>query len=237
MRNLLLRLGRRLKGDSFSIDQSISSLDLLEFMTPRAISAIRGLFVRIHLNSASGWLIFLGRGVRLKSKRLITLKNGVTLGERVLIQGLSTHGVKLGTGVTIGDYSQILATSVIRNVGGGCSIGTGSGIGQYSFIGCGGWVEIGENVIMGQYVSFHTERHISSEVGVPIREQGVERSPIVVGDDCWVGAKVTFLPGARVGRGAIIAAGAVVRGEVPEFSIIGGVPAKVIRSRFQPQPS
>ena len=234
MRNLILQLGRRLKGESFSIDPSLSSPDLLEFMIPRVISAVRGAFIRVRLNSASGWLIFVGRGVKLKSKRSITLRAGVTLGERVVIQGLSARGVSLGAGVTIGDYSQILATSVIRNVGQGCSIGAGSGIGQYSFIGCGGWVEIGENVIMGQYVSFHTERHLSSEADVPIREQGVERSPIIVGDDCWVGAKVTFLPGARVGRGVIIAAGAVVRGEIPEFSIIGGVPAKVIRARFQP---
>jgi acetyltransferase-like isoleucine patch superfamily enzyme len=84
---------------------------------------------------------------------------------------------------------------------------------------------------MGQYVSFHSENHIIDRTDIPIRLQGVVRKGIVIEDDCWVGAKVTFLDGCHVGRGCVVAAGAVVRGEIPAYSIIGGVPAKVIRSR------
>ena len=52
-----------------------------------------------------------------------------------------------------------------------------------------------------------------------------------MGNDCWIGVKVTFLDGANVGDGCIIAAGSIVRGDIPPFSIIAGVPAKVIKMR------
>lgn len=98
-------------------------------------------------------------------------------------------------------------------------------------MGCGGGVRIGANVIMGQCVSFHPEIHCFADLGTPIRLQGVMQAGIHVGDDCWVGAKVTFLDGARVGSGVVIAAGSVVRGEVPDGVVIAGVPARVIRTR------
>ncbi len=122
----------------------------------------------------------------------------------------------------------VVATSVMRRLGEGCEIGRNSGIGQFGFIGCGGGVSIGANVIMGQYVSFHTERHGFADPLRPMVAQGVERAGITIGDDVWIGAKATFLPGASVGRGCVVAAGAVVRGVVPEGAIVGGVPARVI---------
>ena len=55
---------------------------------------------------------------------------------------------------------------------------------------------------------------------------------ILVEDDCWVGANVVFLDGAHVGRGSVVAAGAVVRGKIPAYSVVAGVPARVLRSRL-----
>jgi len=66
--------------------------------------------------------------------------------------------------------------------------------------------------------------------------QGVNRKGIVIEDDCWVGGNATFLDGCHLGRGCVVAAGAVVRGEIPPYSVIAGVPARVIRSRL-PQES
>ena len=63
-----------------------------------------------------------------------------------------------------------------------------------------------------------------------VTEHLVRRAKIVVEDDAWIGANVTILPGVRVGRGAIIGAGAVVTQNVPPFTIVGGVPATVIRT-------
>lgn len=56
--------------------------------------------------------------------------------------------------------------------------------------------------------------------------------PIAIGDDVWIGANVVILPGVKIGRGAVVGAGAVVTNDVPSFAIVGGVPAKVLRYRF-----
>lgn len=66
---------------------------------------------------------------------------------------------------------------------------------------------------------------------MPIREQGEEERPVVVGDDVWIGANVVILPGVEIKRGAVIAAGAVVTKDVGELEIVGGVPARVIGRR------
>ena len=62
-----------------------------------------------------------------------------------------------------------------------------------------------------------------------IKHQGVSRKGIVIGDNCWIGAKVTILDGVRIGNSCVIAAGAVVKGEFPDHCVIAGVPARVIR--------
>lgn len=104
-------------------------------------------------------------------------------------------------------------------------------MGAFSFIGAAGGVWIGENVIMGQRVSFHSENHCSDRSDIPICLQGVTRQGITVEDNCWTGENVVFLDGAHVGEGRIIGAGSVVRGNIPANLVAVGVPAKVIRSR------
>jgi len=169
--------------------------------------------------------------VELRNRKMISFSKGVTIGKNSVIDGLSREGVKIGDCVSIGQFCIIEATGVISDIGKGLCIGANSGLGAFSFIGAAGGVDIGGNVIMGQKVSFHSENHVHDKTGMPIRTQGVTRKGIVVDDDCWIGAGVIFLDGAHVGTGCIIAAGAVVRGNIPPYSIAGGVPAKVIRSR------
>lgn len=66
---------------------------------------------------------------------------------------------------------------------------------------------------------------------MPIRQQGVYGKGIKIGKNCWIGAKATFLDGTVIGNGCVVAAGAVVKGNFPDNSIIGGVPAKIIKMR------
>jgi acetyltransferase-like isoleucine patch superfamily enzyme len=148
-----------------------------------------------------------------------------------LIDGLSEDGVTVGRNVNIGPYCQIEATGVITSIGKGVMIGDNSGMGAFCFVGAAGGVRIGNNVIMGQRVSFHSEDHRFDRIDVPIRMQGVTRKGIEIGDDCWIGAGVVFLDGACVGNGCVIGAGAVVKGVIPQNSIAVGVPARVIRKR------
>lgn len=236
IRGLAIALGRRLKGDVFTIDAAVPTSVIVRFAAVRAISAFRGALLRPWLARGSGSPVFVGRNVRLRTRGRIRLSKGATIADGVLIEGLSRGGVDIGPGASIGAHTIIMPTSVMRNLGEGCTIGANSGIGQYSFIGCGGGVRIGRNVIMGQYVSFHTENHLHADLDRPIMAQGVRRAPVVIEDDVWVGVKATFLSGAHVGCGAIVAAGAVVRGEVPPYAIVGGVPARVIGLRGPADP-
>lgn len=231
IRAILVLVGRRLKGTVFTIDPDLPSLAIMSFAAARLVTALRGILVWPFLARGSGLPSFIGSGVKLRTSRRIRIGRSVTIGDGVLIQGLSREGVNIGAGASIGAHSIIMPTSVMRNLGEGCTIGAHSGIGQYSFIGCGGGVHIGANVIMGQYVSFHTENHLHEDLDRPIIAQGVIRKPIVIEDNVWVGVKVTFLSGVHVGHGSIIAAGAVVRGKVAPYSIMAGVPARVIGTR------
>lgn len=150
----------------------------------------------------------------------------------VIVDGLSRRGIEIGDNVMIGPYSVIRASS-LTNLGEGVRIGRDSAMDAYSYIGAGGGVTIGDSVIMGQHVSFHAENHRYDQMDIPIRQQGITRKGIVVEDDCWVGSNAVFLDGAQVGRGCVIAAGAVVTGTIPAYSVVAGVPGRVIKTREQ----
>lgn len=228
MRTILNRLASRVKGREYELDERVPMRALALLAIRRGLWLVRG-YARFPFR---GVRVFLADGVVLRNKAYLNLGDGVTLGRGCTIDALSKDGVTLGANVNIGPFSTIQATGVLSNLGAGCAIGANSGIGGYSFVGCGGGVRIGADVIMGQYVSFHSENHVFDRTDVPIRAQGVDRQGITIEDDCWVGAKVTFLDGSHVGRGCVVASGAVVRGVIPPYSVIAGVPARVIRSRL-----
>ena len=225
IRNSLNFVARQLKGTDYVIDPAVTSMALICLAWRRACQLLRGIifFQRF---------VFLGKRVQLVNRKYLRIGKSLTIQDGVYIDALSKDGVTLGDNCNIGPMTVIQASGVLTCLVVGLSVGSNSGIGGFSFIGCGGGVSIGSDVIMGQYVSFHSENHIFDNVEKPIRIQGVTRDGIVIGDDCWIGAKTTFLDGSRVGSGCVIAAGSVVRGVIPPFSVVAGVPARVIRSRF-----
>ncbi|HEX2986183.1 MAG TPA: DapH/DapD/GlmU-related protein [Caproiciproducens sp.] len=112
------------------------------------------------------------------------------------------------------------------------SIGNRSGVGVRSTI--DGAVQIGDDVMMGPEVYMTTYKHCIDRTDIPMNRQGVcPECPIIIGDDVWIGARTVILPGVTVERGAVIAAGAVVTRNVPAFSVVAGVPARVIKYRGQ----
>ena len=97
-----------------------------------------------------------------------------------------------------------------------------------------GPVIIGEDVMMGPGCTLISRDHVFDDVSRPMNTQGLgEERPIRIDDDVWIGASVTITAGVRVGRGSILAAGSVVTRDVPPFSVSGGVPARVLRSRLE----
>lgn len=110
------------------------------------------------------------------------------------------------------------------------SIGNNSGIG----INCEvyGEVNIGNDVMMGPEVIIYTSSHETGSVDIPMRLQGSTAvKPVTIGNDVWIGRRVIIMPGITVGSGSIIGAGSVVTHNIPDYTVVGGIPAKIIRER------
>jgi acetyltransferase-like isoleucine patch superfamily enzyme len=219
----------RVKGRTYQIDRKITLPILLMLVLRRLIWLLRGI-AKTTLLQLRPRAIFVASDVQFRNSSMCRFGDGVTLERGVIIDGLSEHGIDLGPGVLIGAYS-LIRSSTAMHVGEGMTIGKNSSCDAFSFFGAGGRITIGNDVIMGQHVCFHAETHNHGQTDIPIRAHGITRQPIIVEDDCWIGANVTFLGGAYVARGSIVGAGAVVNKRYPPFSIIAGVPAVVIRSR------
>lgn len=112
----------------------------------------------------------------------------------------------------------------------GISLGENSGIGDEAYF--IGKVVIGANVMMAARCAFIASAHSYQRTDIPMREQQGEEKQIVIGDDVWIGYNVIILGGVTIGTGTIIAAGAVVTDNVEPYSIVGGVPAKLIKKRM-----
>lgn len=108
-------------------------------------------------------------------------------------------------------------------------IGNNSAIGLNARI--SGPLSIGDDVMMGPNVSIYTQNHETENIHKPMRLQTAPKEKVTIGNDCWIGANAIILPGVTIGNGAIVGAGAVVAKDVPDYAIVGGVPAKIIKMR------
>lgn len=114
--------------------------------------------------------------------------------------------------------------------GSNISIGDNSGIGDGCFLQDMGSISIGKDVLMGPEVMIFTANHETKKDEL-LRNQGSAVKGVIIGDDVWIGARAMILPGVKISKGAVIAAGAVVSRDVEEYTIVGGVPAKKIGER------
>lgn len=170
---------------------------------------------------------FIDRNVRISQWK------NLKVGKRVRVLYGSTlsaggNGLILHDNVKIGRYSiveVVMGSSTSNSI---IELRDGVAIGDYCYLGGAGGLFIGENTITGQYVSFHPENHVWSNVK-PGKLNGVTRQGIAIGENCWIGAKATILDGSIIGNNSIVAAGAVVTGKFPDNVLIAGVPAKVKR--------
>lgn len=114
----------------------------------------------------------------------------------------------------------------------GLIIGNGTQINGGEFLTRkGGKITIGENCMISYDVVMRTDMHIHKAIDVPMIDQGVETQDIKIGNDVWIGQGAYIMPGVTVGDGVIVAACAVVTKDVPAYSVVAGVPAKVIKNR------
>lgn len=210
-------------GKHYQIDSRIPDTLLIEMLVDRFVMKFRGI---LYLQKS----VFLGSNCMVKNKKNIVLGKNCTIEIGTRIDGYAANKIQLGNGCKIGAYSLITCTSHLSKYGVGLQMGNHSAIGDFAHFGASGGIQIGDNVIMGSYISFHSENHNFNDTTKLIREQGVTSKGIKLGNNIWVGAKVTFLDGSVVGNNCVIAAGAVVNGIFPDNVVIGGVPAKILKT-------
>jgi acetyltransferase-like isoleucine patch superfamily enzyme len=140
--------------------------------------------------------------------------------------------IEIGTATMIGPHvalsagmvpgQECMSNPVVR-IGDRCLIGRGSGIvGHFR-------IDIGDDVWTGHNVYITDQNHGYEDVSLPISRQTQPESPVSIGDGSWIGYGAVILPGARIGRHVVIGANSVVTGEIPDFSVAVGSPAKVIK--------
>lgn len=235
MRDFLSFLIGRVKRDpSYQVDSDLHLKSIFIVLLEKFVMLVRASICFPWLKSC-GFPFFLGKSVCLKHRHNLTLGRGCVIGNNVTLDALSRKGIVLGRNVSIPDHTFIRCTGVLGDLGVGLSIGNNSGLGHFNFINAQGGVAIGEDVIVGPHVKFLSENHNFNDPDVLIRKQGVRRQGIIIGNNVWIGAGVCILDGVTIGNGAVVAAGAVVNRDVAENMIVAGCPAKVIKSRCQPQ--
>ena len=199
-----------------------------------ALYFIRGCLHRIFFSKASG-ILLIGKGVSIRYANHLIAGKDLIIEDYAEMNCLSKQKIILGDRVTIGKFAIIRPTNIYGGeIGEGLKIGNNSNIGPYCYIGCSGYIEIGNNVMISPRVSIYAENHVFESTDIPIKVQGVSKQFVKIENDCWIAANSIILAGVTIGRGSVVAAGSVVTTDVPPFSIVAGVPAKIIKTRNKP---
>lgn len=158
----------------------------------------------------------LGINVRLGKK--------VTFGRMVQVVATDGGEIIIGDGVAIQDFAMLCASRGTLEIGDNTLIGTGSQLATVDS------VKIGNDCLIAAYSVIRDANH-GMERGIPMSQQACVNSPIVIGDDVWLGTHVVVTAGVTIGAGTVIGANAVVTREMPDFSVAVGVPARIIKTR------
>ena len=129
---------------------------------------------------------------------------------------------------SVGQNSVIEDYAVVNNGMGHVHIGDKTFVGLYSVV--IGPITIGNNVIIAQHVVLSGLNHGYEDITMPIKDQPCTTTEIVIEDECWIGANAVVTAGVRIGKHSVVAAGSIVTKDVPPYSIVGGNPAKLLKS-------
>jgi acetyltransferase-like isoleucine patch superfamily enzyme len=165
---------------------------------------------------------------RFTLSQLARLGRGVVFEDGVLV--FHPENVEIGDDVYVGHGTMLKGYHRNRMV-----IGSGTWIGQQCFFHAAGGIVIEDHVGIGPGVRILTSSHRLDDVEQPILHAPLDFAPVHVERDGDIGVGAILLPGVRLGRGAQVAAGAVVAHDVPPYAIVAGVPAKVVRMRGAPR--
>ena len=226
MKRLLEILIKR-KASSFKLDYSISYNAVLSELWTMYMVWMRSFRMYFYFLKRKG--IKLGRKVQFHAIRDIKFGNNNLIGDYSYIRALGKNSLIFGENSGVGDFCKVITSTQINNISGFIKLGNNVWIGDDSNLGGAGGLEIGDDTFTGQRLYCHPENHMFEATGVLYREQGVTRKGIKIGKNCWIGSNVTITDGVIIGNNCVVAAGAVLTKPFPDNSLIGGVPAKLIK--------
>jgi acetyltransferase-like isoleucine patch superfamily enzyme len=174
-----------------------------------------------------------GRGVTFGVGVVLRHPGKIRLGDHVVIDDYCCLDAK-GTGnlgIDIGARAFVGRNTILSCKNGDIVIEEDANLGFNVEVFSASRVRVGRKVLIAAYTYLVGGDHLYDRTDIPVLDQGRTARGIDVGDGAWLGAHVVVTDGSRVGRDAIVGAGGVVVGEIPDFAIATGVPAKVIRDR------
>jgi acetyltransferase-like isoleucine patch superfamily enzyme len=155
----------------------------------------------------------------------------IDLGDSCIIDSSAKVETKFGGRISIGQKTELLDGVVIQTYGGNIKIGSHCSINAYTVIYGHGNTTIGDNVLIAGGCMIIPSNHTFSDANKLIREQASTSKGITIENNVWIGHGCSILDGVVIGEGSVIAAGSVVNASIPPFSVVGGVPAKIIKTR------
>lgn len=229
MRNAISWIISKIKKNDYRVDENISTSDLILILIKRSFMLVRGQFHRIFFKE-SKWSIFIGKKVDIFSHKNIKLGRGITIEDNCFINALSIKGINIGNNFSLGRNSIIECTGIISDLGEELVIGDNVGIASNAFISVRGKVEISDNTIIGPGVKIFSENHLFDKMDFSIKDQGVIRKGTYIGKGTWIGANAIILDGVKIGNNVVVGAGSIINKNIPDFSVVVGVPGKIIKT-------
>lgn len=188
--------------------------------------ALRGLVYRLILRM-DGWSA-IENGVRLRFADHISLGDGSYIDSRTYLHACP-NGIEIGPN-TIVMHGAILHVYNFRDIPhSGIRIGRDCLIGENSVIRGQGGVSIGDRVYTSPFSQIIAVNHVFDDPHRSFVDQGITAKGIIIEDDVWIGSGAIITDGVHIGRGAVIAAGAVVTKDIEPYTVVGGIPATIIR--------
>ena len=160
----------------------------------------------------------------IKGHERIALGRGCKIHADASVDATRSPGVRFGDKVTLNRYAYV------QGGNGGVRLGNRVEVNNFCIVNDTGGVDIGECTVIGPGARIISYQHRYAR-GATIQSQPVDARPIRIGRDVWLGANAIVLSGVTIGDGAVVAAGAVVRDDVPDYAVVAGVPAVVKKMR------
>lgn len=224
---------------SFQLYLNRQSSNLGRYILEQTLFALFGWIptpIGIALRSMAYKLIIKMEGISaIENKVRLRFADHIRLGEGVYLDQ-NTYLHACPDGIQIGDRSYVMHGAVLHVYNfrdlphAGITIGQDCLVGEYSVIRGQGGVHIGDRVFTSPFTQIIAVNHVFHDPAAPFVDQGITAEGIIIEDDVWLGAGAVITDGVTVGKGAVVAAGAVVTKDVPAHTVVGGVPAKVIKN-------